>query len=266
MSIKLMSQVWDIQDMTPVQKLVFLALADQANDQGECWPSIRHIAYKCCLSERAVQYAIRYFEGIYLLKMETRKRTNNSQSTNLYVFDLELLGRTICTPSVHHMHPPGARGAPPNTEPSYEPSIINEYINNKDVKIVKKSNTKIEPLVLPEWLPQNDWNDFVQYREEAKKPLKSTMSIKRTINKLEKLKNAGYDIREIIDQTIVNGWSGLHPVNKNNNGSYHGKKESVAELNWRLNTEPFRQEDGTLSFNTPSLCEITSDVWSQVDK
>ncbi len=62
MSIRLMSDVWQM-NMPSAEKLVFLALADAANDEGLCWPSIATVARKSGLSERSVQRAIRKFEG-----------------------------------------------------------------------------------------------------------------------------------------------------------------------------------------------------------
>lgn len=44
MSIAIMSAVWNTYDGTPARKLVLLALADHANDEGVCWPSLGRIA------------------------------------------------------------------------------------------------------------------------------------------------------------------------------------------------------------------------------
>lgn len=61
MSIKLMTQVWAL----PVHekcKLVLLSLADQANDDGVCWPDIDTIAARCSVSTKTVQRAISALE------------------------------------------------------------------------------------------------------------------------------------------------------------------------------------------------------------
>lgn len=63
MSIKVMSAVWesDIEDRGEL--LVMLALADFANDRGECWPSIRTIAAKARYnSDRSIQGILRGLE------------------------------------------------------------------------------------------------------------------------------------------------------------------------------------------------------------
>jgi len=57
MSIRIMTAVWDIQ-LPDSEKIVLLALADNASDEGLCWPSIATICRKTCKSERTVQGCI----------------------------------------------------------------------------------------------------------------------------------------------------------------------------------------------------------------
>jgi hypothetical protein len=69
MSVRVMSAIWEIP-MYPTDKLVLLALADCANDQGLCWPSISTVARKSGVSERSVQRSIRAAEKSGLLKRD----------------------------------------------------------------------------------------------------------------------------------------------------------------------------------------------------
>lgn len=57
MSVRVMTAVWGI-DLADSEKLVLLALADCANDEGHCWPSMASLAKKCSKSDRTVQKAI----------------------------------------------------------------------------------------------------------------------------------------------------------------------------------------------------------------
>ena len=59
MSIKIMSTIWERGPDAQSERFVLLALADYANDEGECWPSVPGIAAKTCLSRRGVQKVIR---------------------------------------------------------------------------------------------------------------------------------------------------------------------------------------------------------------
>jgi DNA-binding IscR family transcriptional regulator len=72
MSIALMALVWkNSNPRSPVDRLVLLSLADQANDQdGTCWPSIGHIAQRTGLSARTVQRSIRALEAAALLSVQ----------------------------------------------------------------------------------------------------------------------------------------------------------------------------------------------------
>lgn len=70
MSIKLMSAVWERSDISSTQKLVLLALADWANDEGLCWPSIDRLAQKTGMAGRSVQRIIRDLEQIGLVKRD----------------------------------------------------------------------------------------------------------------------------------------------------------------------------------------------------
>jgi hypothetical protein len=55
MSVRIMAVVWNLESMEPSEKLVLLSLADNANDQGVCWPSVSNMVKKTALSERTVQ-------------------------------------------------------------------------------------------------------------------------------------------------------------------------------------------------------------------
>ena len=52
-----MSKAWDA-DLPPMEKLVLLALADAANDDGRCWPSAATIGRKSGQGERTVRRSI----------------------------------------------------------------------------------------------------------------------------------------------------------------------------------------------------------------
>ena len=51
MSVRLMTEVWAVS-LPDSEKLVLLALADCANDEGLCWPSMATLARKCSNSEK----------------------------------------------------------------------------------------------------------------------------------------------------------------------------------------------------------------------
>ncbi|MDG9884129.1 helix-turn-helix domain-containing protein [Pseudomonas sp. GD04058] len=72
MSTVIMSACWPLQGMTATQKAVLISLADNANDEGVCWPSVAKVSVRTCLSERAVQGAIKWLCSVRLLSVRER--------------------------------------------------------------------------------------------------------------------------------------------------------------------------------------------------
>ncbi|MFS1524472.1 helix-turn-helix domain-containing protein, partial [Microbulbifer sp. 2304DJ12-6] len=54
--MELMVKAMKVKVGNPLRKLVLLKLADNANDQGECWPSYQHVADQCEISRRSAMY------------------------------------------------------------------------------------------------------------------------------------------------------------------------------------------------------------------
>ena len=78
MSTIIMGACWPLGPMSPSQKAVLISLADQANDDGVCWPSVGTIAKRTCLSERAVQDALAWLQTAGALLREYRANTSTS--------------------------------------------------------------------------------------------------------------------------------------------------------------------------------------------
>jgi Helix-turn-helix domain len=63
MSIKVMTEVWESSNTKGGARLVLLALADYANDEGYCHPGVERLALKSALTERNVQFILRDLEA-----------------------------------------------------------------------------------------------------------------------------------------------------------------------------------------------------------
>jgi hypothetical protein len=63
---------------------------------------------------------------------------------------------------------------------------------------------------IPDFIDVKDWKDFEQMRRVIKKPM--TDRARKTIfNKLEKLKDEGHDIKQILENSITNNWQDVYP-------------------------------------------------------
>lgn len=90
MSMKLMVQAMQTKVGNHGRKLVLIKLADNANDEGECFPSYQTIADACEMSRRSVITHIADLEAMGFLTKEERKRGSayNINSSNIYRLNL----------------------------------------------------------------------------------------------------------------------------------------------------------------------------------
>lgn len=112
MSTIIMSQCWPLQGLSVTQKAVLISLADQANDDGVCWPAIGTIASRCCMSERAVRTAMDHLEAVGLLSRERRFNSSNVYSVTPATFDRSAAATKSKRKSAKSWGEAGAGGAP----------------------------------------------------------------------------------------------------------------------------------------------------------
>ncbi|MBD9984570.1 helix-turn-helix domain-containing protein [Citrobacter portucalensis] len=116
----LMVKAMQIKVGNPLRKIVLLKLADNASDQGECWPSYQYIADQCEISKRSVMSHIDDLCQSGLLKKVFRKGPKGN-STNIYILTLPSAGDSL--PSAGDSLG-GSAGAAPRISHSFEP--VNE--------------------------------------------------------------------------------------------------------------------------------------------
>ncbi len=87
MSTIIMAACWPLQGMSPAQKAVLISLADQANDDGVCWPSVKTLTERTCLSERAVRDALAWLQAAGAVFREYRHNTSTNYTVTPKRFD-----------------------------------------------------------------------------------------------------------------------------------------------------------------------------------
>lgn len=141
------------QNVKPAaKKFVLIALADNADQYGICFPSYKHVQEKTGLSRRAVIDNCKSLIADGLIQKATRERWNNSSTSNAYLLPISnesLVNHPLVSlfeggagdapPLVQEMHPPSAGDAPPSAgdaplEPSY-----NHHITKKEKKALTRN-------------------------------------------------------------------------------------------------------------------------------
>jgi len=92
-SIKVMTEVWASSAATGTKRLMMLALADHANEEGCCFPGIASLALKCRITERNAQLVLRELEesGELITELGTGRRNTNQY----WVFPPDTLTRLL---------------------------------------------------------------------------------------------------------------------------------------------------------------------------
>jgi hypothetical protein len=83
MSIKAMNWAWE-QKLPPSSKLILMAIADAADEEGDCWPKVKTIAKKCGVSDRTVQRILKEFITNGLISVTPRFSQDRRQVSNNY--------------------------------------------------------------------------------------------------------------------------------------------------------------------------------------
>lgn len=91
----------------------------------------------------------------------------------------------------------------------------------KDIKTPISPKQKSEPKKqgfdplaepIPEWLDLPTWKNWVEYRNEIKKPFKTKKTFVEQIKFLTECHNSGVSPVAVIEQSIMQGWTGLFPL------------------------------------------------------
>lgn len=77
----------------------------------------------------------------------------------------------------------------------------------------------IDPDKIPQWLPVEQWNAFVEMRAKTIKSPLSPRAVTLAINNLDELQRDGHDPGQVLDQSTLNNWKGLFPIKDANHGN-----------------------------------------------
>lgn len=201
-----MSACWPLQ-MAPTAKAVLISLADQANDDGVCWPSVGTLAKRTCLTDRAVQKSLAWLEaeGYVTREMKSGRSTRYTLTPERRSPPKDVHPRTRFTPTPEPRSPAPERRSPR--------TVKNHQLNRKE--------EKEGAFTLPDWIPADWWQSWEEHRHGMRKPL-TDLARSLQVERLQELVTEGHRPVDCIKAAIANRWQGFYPPPAANKGGNKG--------------------------------------------
>lgn len=209
-----MQLAWPLRCGGPTLKAVLIALADHANERGECYPSIPRIASRTELSERAVRGALRALEVAGLIRSTARSGTSSIYTLTLPTpaagsdpaVDAE--GQEVphspegsSAPPRHDVPPTPAAGAP---KPSMNHHFNHQGTHSKGAGKPARITIGVAELVA-EGVERQHAEDWLKVRKDKKLPLTQTA----WEGMKDEAAKAGLSIAEAVKVSALQSWAGF---------------------------------------------------------
>lgn len=208
-----MQLAWPLRCGGPTLKAVLIALADHANERGECYPSIPRIASRTELSERAVRGALRALEVAGLIRSTARSGTSS-----IYTLTLPTpaagSGPAVDAEGQEVPHSPEGSSAPPRHDVPPTPAAgapkpsMNHHLNHQGTH--SKGADKLPRALgvrelVAEGVDRQHAEDWLKVRSAKRAPLTSTAW---DDVKAEAVK-AGITPADAVKVSATNSWQGF---------------------------------------------------------
>lgn len=200
MSVRVMSLVWECGPDDAAMRLVLLALADIADDDGKCWPSMVRIAQRGCMSERNARRIVRKLEDDGWLRTEQHPGRNKTNTYWLTKPDKALSARTDC--------PPGQVERQNRTNDAFKPDMAMSAKPSRTINEpseVKKDADEVRCLI-EAWASPEATTSFIAYRRKAKGKALTVTAAKRLATHLRTIFDRGGDTDDALGMAEERGW------------------------------------------------------------
>lgn len=188
MSYLTLGWAWE-QPTQGSKKLLLLALADQANDDHECFPSIATLTTRVGVSRARVFAMLKELEAEGLIAREERTRPNGSRTSNLYRLAV--------------MTPVQPAGPPPSSPQDGGPSSVQDGQNPQKEPVVEE-----EQHLSADADPFADRIKQVWAYWQSKRPSRRSLSDGAS-KQIRRALKAGYtveDLAAMIDALLASDW------------------------------------------------------------
>lgn len=220
-----MAAAWKGSRHGGTELLMLLAIADFADDDGNAYPSVGTLAKKCRMKQRNANYILRTLQtsGELEIRVGEGPYGTNRYRVNLAALALQPSAGVQRNAGVQRIaRPPATHCANPLQPIAAKPSK-----NHQETPKAKASS-----FVLPDWVPVDSWEAWVEMRVKIKKPLTDRAKA-LALKKLQGFLDLGQSIADVLDRSTLNNWQDLFAIkNADANGAgQFGKAQAARGAN-----------------------------------
>lgn len=244
MSFEALSWAW-AQQLKQGPKLVLLALADYADDDGVCWPGFDALSEKTSMSRSSVVESIKALEQAGLIVIEKRADARGYRASNRYQLNISNVrnpdsGTKVQNPDAGETKVRNSNvGNPDSGSRSQAKSIASANVRNPDSgkSKVRNSESKVrnpdpnlqrEPKnsspngdslrerasaldlsALPADLSPAVWQDWLKHRKAKRSPITTQTVVNQIAAELGKAVAAGWTADDALAEAMAAGWTGV---------------------------------------------------------
>lgn len=241
---------------------VLISIANHADRLGNnAYPSLETIGLEARLTSRQVARALPLLVALGELEIfHAAGQKGRGGTTNRYL--LPLMGKQESPknlsplPKREEGEKSPSRGDISGPEMSYEPSGTEKEPSKASpptppgADSSRRGDDQTSSLPpLPDWIPARAWQHYLEMREQIRKPM-TPRAIILAVRELGNLASRGNNPEEVLNQSILNSWSGLYEV-KNGRQSWAQQRqqrslEAIGQALQRANSKVDRDSPGAL--------------------
>lgn len=214
-----------------------LCIASKADERGVL-PALEDCAYLMRLTPQRAEQVIRTMvesglidasddgKTLKIHAWESRQKPSDSSKKRVDEFRKRHRngeGEEPCNGAVTLHKQPSHAGAHAGADSDTEAEKEDPPSSPEGDKPKRKRRPPFDPstMLLPEWIPRKLWDDWIDAR--TKKNGRPTQgSLETAIEKLDRWRSDGEDIREVLENAVIGGYAGLFlPNNRSRNGNGH---------------------------------------------
>ncbi len=147
---------------------------------------------------------------------------DNSWITQGYLTDASRTRQTYdCVQVVNHWkyhRSPEHKKEPSEPNPNHNHNLLGK----------EKNKRAQAPISLPDWLPKNEWDEFVKNRKRKRAGITPEIAA-RIIAVIDELREAGYEPAAVLNKAVDRNWTSIEFDWIHKQGAKHGHQKSTDE-------------------------------------